>query len=95
MEAVADSTDAVYASVDIDMVDGSHSPGTGAPVFSGISSREFLQMMELLGTYDVIGAIDLCEVAPPLDPSGMTTHLAANGLLNMLSPRLFDTVDLE
>lgn len=93
MEVVADGTDAVYVSVDIDVVDGSYSPGTGAVVFRGINAIEFLDMMEVLGTYDVVGAVDLCEVSPPLDAEGRTTHLAASGLLGMLAPRLFDTVD--
>ena len=95
METVADGTDAVYVSIDIDIVDGSQSPGTGVPVYSGIGASEFLRMMEVLSTYDVIGAIDLCEVATPLDPGGRTTHLAANGLLNLLGPRLFDTIDFD
>ena len=95
MEAVADSADAIYVSVDIDVLDGSVSPGTGAPVFSGINAAEFLQIMQMLGTYDVVGAVDLCEVAPPLDPGGMTTHLAANGLLSLLGPRLFEAVDIS
>ena len=95
LEAAAEGADAVYVSIDIDVVDGSHSPGTGATVFSGITATEFLAMMQALGTYDIIGAIDMCEVAPPLDPTGRTVHLAADGLLSALRDRLFDTVEVD
>ena len=95
LEAIAGGVDSVYVSVDIDVVDGSHSPGTGGAVFSGITSTEFMAMMQALGTHDIIGAIDMCEVAPPLDPTGRTIHLAAAGLLATLEGRLFDVVEVD
>ena len=94
METVAGGVDAVYVTVDIDVVNASEARGTGAPVFGGIDAQTFLEMMEALGTYDVIRAIDLCEVAPNLDPSGTTADLAVAGLLAILERRLFDRVDL-
>ena len=53
-----------------------------------------LEMMEALSTYDIIRSIDLCEVAPGLDPAGTTADLAVAGLLTLLERRLFDRVDL-
>ena len=70
LEVAAASVDAVYVSVDIDVVDGSESPGTTACVYQGIRAREFLSLMTALGQYDIVKGIDLCEVAPPLDPTG-------------------------
>lgn len=95
LDHIAQGVDAVYVSVDIDVVDGSHSPGTGAFVFSGITAPEFLGMMEALATHDVVGAIDMCEVAPPLDSTGRTAQLAASGLLAALNRRLFDEVEVD
>jgi agmatinase len=92
MEAVASDTDAVYVTIDIDVVNGSEARGTGAPVFLGITAREFLEMMEALSQYEIISAIDLCEVSPPLDATGSTADLAVAGLLTLLKPRFFDTV---
>ena len=88
METVASGVDAVYVTVDIDVVNGSEARGTGAPVFAGIEARTFLEMMEVLSTYDIIRAIDLCEVAPGLDPAGTTADLAVAGLLTLLERRL-------
>ena len=95
MEVVGHSVDAVYVTIDIDVVDGSESPGTGAPVFTGITAVEFLEMMDCLASYDIIKAVDICEVAPPLDPTGRTVHLAASGLLGILGPKIFETVEID
>ena len=96
MEAVASHTDGVYVSIDIDVVNCSEAPGTGAAVFSGIRAQEFLDMMEILGGYDVIKAVDLCEVSPPLDAPGVkTADLAVSGLLGLLERKIFDRVRLE
>ena len=86
MEVAADGVDAVYVSVDIDIVDASESPGTGSPEFHGIQASEFLEAMEMLGSFKELGALDLCEVAPEWDHSGRTDSLAARGLLNVLAP---------
>lgn len=95
VETAADGTDAVYVSIDIDVVDSAYAPGTGVPVFEGITAKDFLAATETLGGYDVIGAIDICEVSPPFDPTGRTAYLAANGLVTFLSRFLFDIVDLD
>ena len=95
IEAAADGTDAVYVSVDIDVVSAAHAPGTGVPVFEGIEGRDLLEAMSILSEYDCIKALDLCEVAPPLDPIGNTAYLAASGLLGFLGNYLFDVVNLD
>jgi agmatinase len=94
MNTAADGVDAVYVSVDIDVVDGSESPGTGWPEFEGILARDFLQVMDMLSHFDKLKALDLCEVAPEWDPSGRTLKLAARGLLNVLRPWIVDAVEL-
>ncbi len=94
MGVAADGVDAVYVSIDIDVIDAHESPGTGAPEFHGIHTSEFFQAMEMLSNYDALGAIDLCEVAPEWDPSGQTVRIAATGMLKILDPWLFDTVEI-
>ena len=94
MDVASDGTDVVYVSVDIDVVDASESPGTGAPEFRGISASEFLQLMDMLSRYKDLAAVDLCEVAPNWDHSGRTVKVATRGLISLLRPRLFDEVEL-
>ena len=93
MDVAADGTDAVYVSVDIDVIDGSESAGTGGPPINGIRAEEFLDAMTLLSSYKEMAAIDLCEVSPEHDHTGRTEMLAARGLINVLNPRLYEAVE--
>ena len=60
-----------YLSFDIDALDPAYAPGTGTPEIGGFTSREALYLVRALRGLDLVGA-DLVEVAPPLDPSGVT-----------------------
>lgn len=93
IERASEKTETIYVTIDIDVVDHSFAPGTGSYVFGGITSAQFLELMDVLGKTECIGGLDLVEVAPPLDPTGVTSHLAATGLISFLRPRLFDTVN--
>ncbi len=67
---------AVYVTIDIDVVDPSEAPGTGNPEPGGVSFNELLVAIEALTELDVV-AVDVVEVSPPLDPSGITQAAAA------------------
>lgn len=89
-DAVAHATDGadlVYLTVDIDAVDPAYAPGTGTPEPSGLTSADLLEAMDVLGEYDAIGAMDLMEVAPRLDPTESTQRLAANAIVRFLEAR--------
>jgi guanidinopropionase len=75
--------DDIYVSVDIDVVDGGVSPGTGWPSWGGLRPDELCRAMRSLREFPVIG-FDLVEVSPPLDPSGLTVLLAVDVLWNFL-----------
>ena len=94
MDVASDGTDAVYVSVDIDVIDGSESPGTGGPPVDGIRAEEFLDAMDMLSAYKDMAAIDFCEVSPELDHTGRTVMLASRGIVGVLAPRLYDTVEV-
>ncbi len=80
-EAVAYATDgaeAVFLSVDIDVVDPGMAPGTGTPEPGGMTSRQLLDTLRRLSReLNVIGA-DVVEVAPVYDGPGDITALLAN-----------------
>jgi arginase family enzyme len=49
-----------------------------------------LEAVETLADSDAILGIDVVELCPPLDPSGVTSRLAAAVLMTYLEPRLFN-----
>ena len=65
------ATGPTYLSFDIDSLDPAYAPGTGTPEVGGLTTREALALLRSLRGLDLVGA-DLVEVAPPLDPSGLT-----------------------
>ena len=89
LEVAASGTDAVYVSIDLDVVDVSLSPGVGSVNFGGITPSELLNGVAVLAEAEIIQGMDVVELCPPLDPSGITGRLAAAVLMAFLAPRLF------
>ena len=73
----------VYISFDIDGLDPVYAIGTGVPEVGGLSVRDAQVIIRSLQGKHLVGA-DICEVAPPLDPSGHTAVSAANLMFEML-----------
>ena len=74
----------VYITIDIDAFCPSIAPGTGTPSHGGFLYYDVLEMLqEVARNHDIVG-IDLVEVAPDYDPTGSTSILAAQVLLNLL-----------
>jgi agmatinase len=67
----------VYISIDIDVLDPGHAPGTGTPEPGGLQTRELQMILRGLAGLDLIGA-DVVEVAPAYDHAELTTIAAAN-----------------
>ena len=67
----------VYVSVDIDVLDPAHAPGTGTPEPGGLTSRELQGILRGLGGLPIVGA-DVVEVAPAYDHAELTALAAAN-----------------
>src|SRR6185437_6384185 len=62
-----DDCDAVFLSVDIDVVDPGLAPGTGTPEPGGLSSRQLLDAVRRIAMELPLAGIDVVEVAPPYD----------------------------
>ena len=74
-EALA-KADKLYVSVDIDVLDPAHAPGTGTPEPGGITSADLLRMVrQLCYEHDVAG-VDVVEVAPAYDHAELTVNAA-------------------
>lgn len=86
-EAIAiasDGVDGLYVSFDLDAVDASSFPGTGTPEPGGFTSRETFMLARMLGRANPI-AMDLVEIAPIYDLSGISVRLACGVAMEMLS----------
>lgn len=66
----------VHVSIDLDVLDPSILPGTGTPEPGGPTYKELREAILALEGLEIV-AVDLVEVAPPLDPSGVSTVVAA------------------
>jgi len=74
----------VYVSVDIDVLDPAHAPGTGTPEAGGMTSRELLAMIRALRGVNIVGA-DLVEVAPAYDHAQLTGIAASHVAYEIIS----------
>ena len=70
------------------MIDPEDAPGTGTPVWGGISYREAHLAMEMMSDRAEIVAIDLVEVNPVLDTQNMTGILAAEFAQSLFGKRI-------
>jgi agmatinase len=73
-----------YVTIDIDAFDPSIAPGTGTPSHGGFLYWEVMEILQGLARRGEVVGIDLVEVAPAYDPSGITAFLAAQVLLSFL-----------
>jgi agmatinase len=87
-EAFAIATDeceGVFLSVDIDVCDPGHAPGTGTPEPGGLSARELLDSVRRICLELPVVGVDVVEVSPPYDHSDITAALANRVVLEALS----------
>jgi agmatinase len=74
----------VYVSVDIDVLDPAHAPGTGTPSMGGLTSREMLGILRGLAGQPIVSA-DVVEVAPAYDHAQVTGIAAAEIIYELLT----------
>ncbi len=73
----------VYLSVDLDALDPAAMPGTGDPEPDGLGYGHLLQLIDGVVERNRLVGLDLVELAPDLDPSGRSAHLAARLLMDV------------
>ena len=67
----------LYISIDIDVLDPAHAPGTGTPEAGGLTSRELLRLLRSLTDLQIVGA-DVVEVSPAYDHAQLTAVAASS-----------------
>lgn len=73
----------VYLSFDIDALDPAFAPGTGTPVWGGLSSVQAAILLRDLAGITLIGG-DVVEVSPPFDTAEITAVAGAHVAMELL-----------
>lgn len=81
--------EAIYLSVDLDVLDLGLVPGTTLPEPGGLSYRELRATLAAITRRGRVVAFDVAELNPPADMSGATARLASWLVTHLLS-ELFD-----
>ncbi|WP_425053690.1 agmatinase [Psychromarinibacter sp. S121] len=66
-----------YLSFDIDCLDPAFAPGTGTPVWGGLSSAQAAAILRGIAGVNLVGG-DIVEVSPPFDPAAITAVAGAH-----------------
>jgi agmatinase len=80
-----DGCDGVFLSVDIDVCDPGHAPGTGTPEPGGLTARQLLDSVRRICLELPVVGVDVVEVSPPYDHADITAALANRVVLEALS----------
>ncbi|MFP5334629.1 MAG: agmatinase [Actinomycetes bacterium] len=80
-----DDCDGVFLSVDIDVADPGHAPGTGTPEPGGLTARQLLDAVRRVCVELPVVGVDVVEVSPPYDHADITAALANRVVLEALS----------
>jgi agmatinase len=80
-----DECDAVFLSVDVDVVDPGMAPGTGTPEPGGLTGRQLLDAVRRIAMELPLAGVDVVEVSPPYDHAEITAFLGNRVVLEALS----------
>ncbi len=84
-EIALSECDGIFLSVDIDVCDPGHAPGTGTPEPGGLSARELLDAVRRICYELPVVGMDIVEVSPPFDHADITALLGNRVVLEALS----------
>ena len=84
LDEVADA-DALFLSIDIDVLDPAYAPGTGTPEPGGLTTRELLRAVRKLCLEMSVAGAEVVEVSPPYDHAEITAMAAHRTILEILS----------
>jgi len=72
-----------YLTFDIDGLDPAYAPGTGTPVWGGLSSGQAAILLRDLAGINLVGG-DVVEVSPPFDTTGATAVAGAHVAMELI-----------
>eukprot|EP01022_Parablepharisma_sp_SALTPOND_P006805 TRINITY_DN127524_c0_g1_i1.p1 TRINITY_DN127524_c0_g1~~TRINITY_DN127524_c0_g1_i1.p1 ORF type:complete len:197 (-),score=15.48 TRINITY_DN127524_c0_g1_i1:294-884(-) len=74
----------VYITIDLDVLDPSVFPGTGTPEPGGISFHQMMEIIEILSKLENVVGMDIVELSPKFDASGVSTAVACKTLRELV-----------
>jgi len=72
-----------YLTFDIDALDPAFAPGTGTPVWGGLSTAQAAAILREIAGINLLGG-DVVEVSPPFDTTGATAIAAAHVAMELI-----------
>ncbi len=85
LSVAAERADALYVTLDMDVLDQAFAPGVPALVPGGMTSWQLFEMLLVLGGHPKVRALDIVEVDPSQDPRRATVRVAVHALLTFLT----------
>jgi formiminoglutamase len=85
LEAAGTGTEAIYVTVDMDVLDQAYAPGVPAMVPGGMTSWQLFDALFTLGRHPKVRAFDIVEVDPSQDLLRATVRTAVHAILNFLT----------
>jgi len=74
----------LYVSIDIDVIDPAFAPATGYPETGGLTSRQFIYLIQRIKKMKNLRAVDLVEINEKKDKDKITVKLGAKMLSELL-----------
>ena len=90
LNRVAGENGFLHISLDVDFLDPTIAPAVGTTVPGGITFREAHLIMELVHESGLARSLDIVELNPFLDMSGMTASLMVNLCASLLGKTIMD-----
>lgn len=90
---VSENVEVLHVSIDMDVLDPAFAPGVTNPEPGGISTRDLLNLIEIIGRY--ASSFDIVELAPPYDISEISAHTAAAIVIQMLGTMLTTNINTK
>ena len=85
LEVAGKGTEAIYVTIDMDVLDQAYAPGVPAMVPGGMTSWQLFDAVFALGRDPRVKAFDIVEVDPSQDTRRATVRVAAHAILNFLT----------
>jgi formiminoglutamase len=85
LEIAGRGTDAIYVTVDVDVLESAYTPGTGAPTAEGLHPLDLYEALFALGQDPRVAAVDVVEHDPVRDVAAVTGRNVTSAVLTFLA----------